>query len=135
MRGLPQAPVRRDEYAVASTLRHSSVPTGSVAIPPAESGCSPIRATEWPGAISESELSGSVGQNSEVNAAEPAAVGHVGRGRTRGVVTFGLCCRGYWSPTGIGSRSHRTYGSVRGRANSRPYAKHARFHRGPRRDW
>jgi hypothetical protein len=44
MRGLPQAPVRRDEYAVASTLRHSSVPTGSVAIPPAESGCSPIRA-------------------------------------------------------------------------------------------
>ena len=33
MRGLPQAPVRRDEYAVASTLRHSSVPTGSVAIP------------------------------------------------------------------------------------------------------
>jgi len=40
-----------------------------------------------------------VGQNSEVNAAEPAAVV---RGRTRGVVTFGLCCRGYWSPTGIG---------------------------------
>lgn len=120
---------------IASKLRHSSIPTGSVAVPPAESGFSPIRATQWPDAISESELSGGVGQNSEVNAAEPAAVGHVGRGRTRGVVTFGLCCRGYWSPTGIRSRSHRIYGSVRGRGNSRPYAKHARFHRGSRRDW
>ena len=71
MLGLPQAPVRRDEYAVYLTntqtgdrqTTSSSIPTGSVAVPPAESGCSPIRATQWPGAISESELSGGVGQN------------------------------------------------------------------------